>query len=593
MGFGLVLVLSLSLISAGFFSDTWNKLTNPTGDVTLNPTIPGSCHYDSDRGDYPFGAPFNVYESGYILRNISGVLDRNAKDYCLDNNRLREYYCESWKGYSKYKNVDCSATIVQDVPGYCADNACHLFSEQKTIGDWEQMTGLNYMGDTQVGDPLLKQGIYDASISHWYYDYCSGEILTEYKYDSNNYGYKRNVNCKLYNDENGGVEGADYCAEGVCVIVSADPITPSSSVLELTDGQIFWLTNLTTDALNKTISVGAMGYELSVYKIDVLGGGNGNVNLTIDGVDIGSKSKGDKIIISGGDIEIMRIYEQIKDSKLFSAVQLNFTKSVVLGEEGSVGSCGGIRTGNCFSISLDKCESVSGCVIDNGLDLCAGATSITCSEVLDEGVCESLGCNYIGAVLVCDDTNAGELYFNGGFVIQGESGNEVTYKDHCTEDGNSIIEYSCGENNQLVEREPFLCPSEVGCNSDSDGIGSCGLPAGKEGVFCEPISTGKPNIAPGTRVNIDGVKKYCNPQTLEYESLKAVGVGCVADYQCVSNLCLDGKCTSLREELGFLKKIWCAISNPVDFTNRPTDTSGNKVDSCTLDSNDYCVCVSD
>jgi len=58
---------------------------------------------------------------------------------------------------------------------------------------------------------------------------------------------------------------------------------------------------------------------------------------------------------------------------------------------------------------------------------------------------------------------------------------------------------------------------------------------------------------------------YCDPLTETYLSAKANGVVCVGrDYECKSNLCLDGVCTSVKQELeaqgGLLVNIWCFLS---------------------------------
>lgn len=58
---------------------------------------------------------------------------------------------------------------------------------------------------------------------------------------------------------------------------------------------------------------------------------------------------------------------------------------------------------------------------------------------------------------------------------------------------------------------------------------------------------------------------YCDVATLTYMPFKNLNLTCLEDYECASNSCLDGKCTSVRDALeeqrGLILGIWCALVN--------------------------------
>ena len=64
---------------------------------------------------------------------------------------------------------------------------------------------------------------------------------------------------------------------------------------------------------------------------------------------------------------------------------------------------------------------------------------------------------------------------------------------------------------------------------------------------------------------------YCDPASLSYLRVKNNAQSCLSDYECNSNACIDGQCTSVRVELGqqtsLLKKIFCFITNPFNHDN--------------------------
>jgi hypothetical protein len=57
------------------------------------------------------------------------------------------------------------------------------------------------------------------------------------------------------------------------------------------------------------------------------------------------------------------------------------------------------------------------------------------------------------------------------------------------------------------------------------------------------------------RVFEDDQLKYCDPFTLSLSSVKALGENCVNDYECESNICVEGQCSSIRGELATQREI--------------------------------------
>ena len=125
--------------------------------------------------------------------------------------------------------------------------------------------------------------------------------------------------------------------------------------------------------------------------------------------------------------------------------------------------------------------------------------------------------------------------------------------------------------------ETPACDSSSGvckCTSTSCGSGKTCNSAGA----CELISVssttagctaGTDRIVPvGTRTNVGTATNYsfCD---IGYNWMvqRIADVSCQNDYECASNTCKGNKCldvTKLIENIGFLKKIWCKITNPID-----------------------------
>lgn len=175
----------------------------------------------------------------------------------------------------------------------------------------------------------------------------------------------------------------------------------------------------------------------------------------------------------------------------------------------------------------------------------------------------------------CTDSDGGINYYIKG-ATSGVSDDGIWNRvDYC--DGGKVTEYNCNENNPQ-DGAGFDCPN--GCVD-----GACKNDVNVQNGFnCQPIVSGGPAIQPQTRLNINNVLSYCDPFTLQYKSTKASEAACINDYECDSNVCIEGQCTLLKQQLkeqtSILKKIWCAMSHPIDFTKRESILEDNSYLDC-------------
>ena len=79
--FSLVIILSLSVISAFSFLEDWNKITGKATSST------GNCA-DSDGG------------ANFSIKGKTTYPGFDAEDSCIDENTLQEFYCFDYKGES-------------------------------------------------------------------------------------------------------------------------------------------------------------------------------------------------------------------------------------------------------------------------------------------------------------------------------------------------------------------------------------------------------------------------------------------------------------------------------------------------------------
>ena len=89
---GVVLILSLSFISAGFFSDFWEKISGEVVNEGDTEPVSLSCE-DSDGGR-------NYFEKGTTFNDVF-----TGTDKCIDETYLVEYFCSSTVLFKVYGEV--------------------------------------------------------------------------------------------------------------------------------------------------------------------------------------------------------------------------------------------------------------------------------------------------------------------------------------------------------------------------------------------------------------------------------------------------------------------------------------------------------
>jgi len=110
------------------------------------------------------------------------------------------------------------------------------------------------------------------------------------------------------------------------------------------------------------------------------------------------------------------------------------------------------------------------------------------------------------------------------------------------------------------------------------------------GVLCNLLNGKTIPAKARFRDALDNGLKYCSFEGGTPLSQKGTGDLCNNDFECQTNLCTDGVCTSLQETTSLLRKVWCALTNPVDFVNRPeTYDAENDWWSCVLPPTPACT----
>ncbi|MEK6875748.1 MAG: peptidase inhibitor family I36 protein [Nanoarchaeota archaeon] len=86
--------------------------------------------------------------------------------------------------------------------------------------------------------------------------------------------------------------------------------------------------------------------------------------------------------------------------------------------------------------------------------------------------------------------------------------------------------------------------------------------------MCENPRRAGFGVKPGTRIRGAGPATlnnltYCDPESLNLKNLKALNANCNDDYECLTNVCIGGKCTSISQELqsqrNILQQILCFL----------------------------------
>jgi len=169
---------------------------------------------------------------------------------------------------------------------------------------------------------------------------------------------------------------------------------------------------------------------------------------------------------------------------------------------------------------------------------------------------DELNCE-VNAPAYCDDGDGGINYNEKGTVAGTNLSYEsVNLEDRCLGDGRTLVEGYCNGNG-FVDKINFVCDYQC-----VDGACVEELVQGKTCQHPTKLGVG---INPGTRMKIRGIEKYCNPATLEFNTTKINGDDCSNDYECKSNVCIDGVCVSIGDELkaqtNLLQEIYCWVKD--------------------------------
>jgi hypothetical protein len=237
-----------------------------------------------------------------------------------------------------------------------------------------------------------------------------------------------------------------------------------------------------------------------------------------------------------------RLYNCIDPDK---GVTANFTKTSVTHEDPSIDGL------------TDACKDDADAVL----------LEATCSDkgepVYEEVQC-AFGCSdgkCIGEV-TCTDTDDGLDYFVKGVTETCVGDTCVLAENESCSDEDTVWESYCGKDKEVVWQKQ-LCSE--GCVD-----GACNIPEDRPEAACEPITVTGPYIQPGIRVVHEGDLKFCDPFSLELVIVKPLTAECVNDYECESNICVEGECASIRGELeaqreileeqaGLLRQIKCFL----------------------------------
>ncbi len=151
--FGLIFILSLSFVSAGWFSDIYNSITGKA--VAAPPPIPEVTCTDSDSAN-------NIYIKG-IVTGISGDIDT---DECyMGENKVLQFRCGD-DGESTSRAIAGGVIDIRNCPnGYvCSDGACIKNSECTTDSDCPFETRKYCSGGNACSETIMYKCVQEADI---------------------------------------------------------------------------------------------------------------------------------------------------------------------------------------------------------------------------------------------------------------------------------------------------------------------------------------------------------------------------------------------------------------------------------------------
>lgn len=217
--FCIFLVISVSFVSAGFFSDLWNKITgntitpnNNSGTTdNTNPTTSNSNRQilfcsDSDGG-------YNIFTIGTCTDSINGVITTINTDSCT-NNSLREFYCNNSRCLNVFGRCPNGYNCIN---GACTNQTSKITGNSGVSASSSSSNAKPLCSDSDRGYNIFIRGTCTDStygaISNTNTDSCTNESLREF-YCGNN---SRCLNVF------GSCPSGYVCNNGACIINDQTP----------------------------------------------------------------------------------------------------------------------------------------------------------------------------------------------------------------------------------------------------------------------------------------------------------------------------------------------------------------------------------
>jgi hypothetical protein len=164
---------------------------------------------------------------------------------------------------------------------------------------------------------------------------------------------------------------------------------------------------------------------------------------------------------------------------------------------------------------------------------------------------------------VIGPAGASIIYCEKGSITSILCGNSVIDTgEEC--DGTNLAGHTCEEKSMISGT--LKC---INCKLDTSECRT-GAPAPETTKACGNYDTGQRDAT-----------SYCPAGGIAGETemitQKIAGDTCSNDYECVSNFCQDGKCTSLKSTLDLIPRIWCLLSA---WISNPTDKEIRTLNAC-------------
>jgi len=506
-GICLVLIVSISFVSAGWFS-------NWVGKITGNPIEGNESCSDSD-GE-------NFYVKGYVNSSINGT----NWDFCSGSSVI-EYVCYENQAVISYLPCDFG----------CSDGACISAPEN------------DYCTDSDGGFYYYEKGYVNSSINGTHWDYCTGGgYLAEY-YCSQNIGLMSFYDCP------------DGCSNGACLNTTQNP---TETCTDSDGGVHYYLKGYTNSSINGSFwdyCSGNYVIEYSCYTNENYinigsincpdGCSNGAcLNVTENQTETCYDSDGGINYNVKGETYLEANFKSVDFCMGSSAVEyycdLNLVKNTSL--VCSNGCLNGICLSAPVNITNQTCYDSDGGIdyyvkgvlsaINGSIftDYCAASNLVeySCDGDLVQ-VMSGFACPYgcLGGVCLSAPVQNETNQTTGGCEMD-EDCEDISGSFYCVDNSacSDFVDYSC-----------------VGGSCVVTGSGGCSVCQGScdDGV-CE-------NVQNATACNDCFLKDKCYPMGYrrkgrfcseigEFEKQLNKETSCENNFECKSNLCLGGNCIS-------------------------------------------------